>query len=251
MNNFVIIGLGILILLLVYILYVYYYRSANAITPKQISLLNSNPYIDNSTIKNPASVNFAYGAWIYVNTWSSNRKTLFYLSGNSSVRSGVNLYATDSATASFPDFSVGLDATDPKLYCTMGTKSDGSPFKVLLTNNFPIQKWTYVVVSVDGKIMDCYLDGKLVVSTQLDSVTSYNMTISNLAKDNIYLGDCDASNKNDIFITMLNRWDHPLDPKTVWQNYLNGNGTGTFASNYKVELQVSNNDVKESSLQLF
>ena len=45
-----------------------------------------------------------------------------------------------------------------------------------ITNNFPLQKWTCILVSVDNKIIDVYLDGKLVKS--IENKTTINSDAS-------------------------------------------------------------------------
>jgi hypothetical protein len=240
MNNYIVIGLGILILILIYVFYIMF-ASTKYIVLKQISLNDTQPAIMKSAIKNPASTNFAYGFWIYVNSWSNNSgKTIMYLQEtDSNIASAIETTSIPSGKK-IPFFSIGLDKTKLDLYCTT-SKIDSAITdnkKTKITSNFPIQKWTYVVVSVDGEILDCYLDGKLVISKQIDNYTDF---ITKLKDCNIYLGDCDSSNKNDFYITKFNRWDHALDPKTVWNNYLNGNGTSSYSSNYNINLAVKKN----------
>ena len=36
-----------------------------------------------------------------------------------------------------------------------------------VVNNFPLQKWVYILISYDNNICDIYLDGKMVKSVQL------------------------------------------------------------------------------------
>jgi hypothetical protein len=239
MNNNIAIGLGILVLVLIYVLYVMY-SSNKYIVLKQISLNDTQPPIMKSAITNPASTNFAFGFWIYVNSWSNNSgKTIMYLTNNSSVVSAIDP-PTTLGNNKIPFFSIGLAKDKLDLYCTTSKQDDtlGNIKKTKITSNFPIQKWTYVVVSVDGEILDCYLDGKLVVSKQIENYTDF---ISKLKDCNIYLGDCNSSNKNDFYITKFNRWDRSLDPKTVWNDYLNGNGTSSYSSNYNINLAVKKN----------
>lgn len=243
----IIIGLAILLLLLIllYNLYLVYYSNKTIIT-KQITLNEKNTPILNSTIVNPSSTNFSYGFWVYVNTWSNNGKTLMFLDENGvGLTSAIDTDITTSSDKKYPDFSIGLSKNTPTLYCTIGGVE-----KTVITDKFPIQKWTYIVVSLDGNILDSYLDGKLVVSKQVN-FTGFIDTIKKMSKDNIYLGDCNPSNTNDIFITKFNRWDTALDPKTVWNNYLNGNGVSSSSTNYNINLEVSHNNNPFKNIRLF
>ena len=248
MNSIIIIILGILLILSCYFIYKLVYKNNKGnIIQKQISLADNNSPIMNDKLTNPYSNNFAFGVWVYVNTWSNTNKTIFYLHKNgTNVSSAINPPVTP---ASFPDFSLGFDKSAPKLYCTIGAPSN-IPYTVLLTDTFPIQKWTYIVLSLEANILDSYIDGKLVVSKSINFVNFID-TIQNIGKDNIYLGDCDTNNKNDIYITSFNRWDRGLDPNTVYNLYLNGNGLSSmFSSSYNINLDISKDNTSQKQIRI-
>jgi hypothetical protein len=123
---------------------------------------------------------------------------------------------------------------------TKATKQD-----IILTNNFPIQKWTYVIISVDNKIVDFYLDGKLVLSKQLPSLPD------SINKD-IKLGSGPGNTSApDITITALNCYNEPIDPTTAWTNYLKGNGISNYGGAYNVNLSILKDSVVQSSYSLY
>jgi hypothetical protein len=248
MNSIIIIILGILLILSCYFIYKLIYKSNKGnIIQKQISLSDNNSPIMNDKLTNPYSNNFAFGVWIYINTWSNLNKTIFYLHKNgTNVSSAINPLTT---VASFPDFSLGLDSNAPKLYCTIGAEQN-VPYKILLTDKFPIQKWTYVVLSLEGNILDSYIDGKLVISKSIN-FANFIDTINKIGTDNIYLGDCDTNVKNDIYITSFNRWDHALDPNTVYNLYLNGNGlSNMFSNSYNIDIDISKNNTTQKQIRI-
>ena len=82
----------------------------------------------------------------YVNSWSSNQQKIVF------ERSG--------------SLSVALLGQTPTLQVKI-METGGNPHTITVTNNFPIQKWVYIVVSVDHTLIDTYLDGKLVKSHQV------------------------------------------------------------------------------------
>lgn len=248
-NNIIIIILGILLILTFYVIYrMTYGTNIGNIVSKQISLKENNSPIMNDKLKNPYSYNFSYGLWIYVNTWSNQNKTLFYLHSNGNdVKSAIN---PSSGSTNFPDFSLGLDSLTPKLYCSIGAPNN-TPYQILLTDQFPIQKWTYVVLSLNGNILDSYLDGKLVNAKAIE-FANFNDTVKKIGTDNIYLGDCNSSVKNDIYITYFNRWDRALDSQTVYNVYLNGNGQSSLLSNsYNVNIDISKDNNIEKQIRIF
>jgi hypothetical protein len=150
--------------------------------------LNTNTAIINSSdLTNPKSQSFSYSVWIFVNSWNNNI--------------AKNIYTNSSGL-----ISLDLGATSPTLTTKIGTNS------ITITQNFPIQKWVCVVVSVDSQIVDCYLDGKLLTSTQLPGIPAISDTYT------ISFGKFDA------YLTGFKYTSTPLNPQQVWSNYMTGNG---------------------------
>jgi hypothetical protein len=122
------------------------------------------------------------------------------------------------ATAGTNKFRVYLDSTSPTLKADIYTTDTSAPTKtVTITNNFPVQRWVYIVISVEGSVVDCYLDGKLVKSQQLQFLPSIGSEYT------IVYGQFDA------FVTKFSRIATPSDPQKVWNNYMAGNGFNAAA----------------------
>jgi hypothetical protein len=142
--NYTLIFLGVIIAILLYVLY-YYNSSTSAVLSSKANLNATVPPI--TSINNPTNTRYAYGIWVYVNSWNSTTEKVIF-SRNNNIR-------------------LRLDNTKPTLYCEV-TMNDGSTIhRTTITDNFPLQKWVFIIVSVDNQFLDCYLDGKLVKSTRL------------------------------------------------------------------------------------
>jgi hypothetical protein len=230
-TNSIIIILGIIILILVYILYNYLTNTST----KLQSAANLNNSIPAITIKNPTATRYAYGIWIYVNTWTpSSNHVLFDRPGN------LKLY---------------LDLNTPTLYLDM-SMNDNSTKKMTITDNFPLQKWVYIIVSVDNQFVDAYLNGKLIQSMRFysskqnqDGSTTISVPLAPPdSPASIYVGNSliqpfKGWNAN---VTEFYQWSSgPMDPQTAWKNYLKGNGTsmlGNYLGNYNANLQIIKNN---------
>ena len=189
----------LIIVILVLVLYLVYYVGFSAQT--LIDLNKSNATIANTDITNPTSTSFTYGVWAYVNNWTSGIKEICRAQVNSDVK-----------------FRIYLDSTSPTLKADIFTTDSSAPTKTIsITNNFPVQRWVYIVVSVEGSVVDCYLDGKLVKSQQLNFLPNMSGAYS------ISYGSFDA------FLTKFSRIATPSDPQTVWNNYMAGNGFAASA----------------------
>ena len=135
--NLIIIVLSVSVIFLLFILLKYFSNNSTKLV-KQSSLLTSNAVIP--VTLNPSATRYAFGIWVYVKSWNNNIKTIFEFPGK------IKIY---------------LDASTPTLSVSINT-TVGNPTVVKLTQNFPLQKWTYVTVSVDNSYIDSYIDGKLV-----------------------------------------------------------------------------------------
>ncbi len=113
-----------------------------------------------------------------------------------------------------------------------------------VTDNFPLQKWVFIVVSVDNYIVDVYLDGKLVKSVQISQVNPDSTS-------NVYVGS-----GYDAYIANFQRWSYPLDPQTAWNSYMSGNGGSSLGSmlgvnNYHMNMNILKGDVEQGKITFF
>ena len=256
--NTVAIFLVIVIFVLIYILYKYFSVNASNLT-KYADLNISNPAITN--IQNATSTNYAYGVWVYVNNFNSNPqyKVLFHRDQN------IVLY---------------LDKTSPTLYCDVFldngqwySRNPGAT-KITITNNFPVQKWTYVTLSVDGTFLDAYLDGKLVVSKKVTYTNPSTPSTTSIPKTpptaitggttngrNIEIGgnitnpsfasSSEIASSWDAYLANLQRWTTSLAPGEVWASYMNGNGqSGNWFTSYGVNMTVLQNNITQGTYTL-
>ena len=137
--------LSVIVVFLLFIL-INYFSNNSVKLASQTSLLSGNTIIPITSI--PDAKRYALGIWIYVNSWSMNNDKIIY-----EYPGKIKLY---------------LDSTTPTLYASVAT-TVGSPTIITLTQNFPLQKWTYVTLSVDNSFVDSYIDGKLVKSIKTTS----------------------------------------------------------------------------------
>jgi len=221
--DYTVIVLGIIIVFLVYYLYVNYIGAVKTMA-KSADLNSVQPTITN--IDKPANLNYSYGVWLYVNSWNnSSTKTIFGRTNN------IRLY---------------LEQNTPTLKCDITTTSNQNE-TIIITDNYPLQKWVYIIVSVDGRIVDCYINGKLVKSQKLSNDTAQP---SDAVASPIVMGNFDATLAN------LTRTITPMDPQTAWNNYNNGNGMsgsgGLFSmGSYGANLSLIKDSIQFSNIKLF
>ena len=237
MRIFLIITIVIIIVLL-YILWKYFSNTGTTLVKNtNLNTIQSTPIPINDT-----SVQYAYGIWVYVNSWTQDtqtgaKKTIFSRSSKSNGWDNKGDYTT----------CLYLDPVSPTLYLDIAQNDGSTVSPIIMSTNFPIQKWCYVVFSVNNQYVDCYLDGKLVKSVYLQS------TITTPAlKDAVYVGSSKAG--NDIYVNNFYHWTNPLTPQQVWSNYLNGNGTSPIAAltnSFGFGFAFYKNNVETSTYRLF
>jgi hypothetical protein len=209
--NYVLIITIIIIIILLYVLWRFFSNNGTKLTTNaDLNKTQSVPITINNT-----SVQYAYGVWIYVNSWTpgkkdSSKKTIFSRSANKN----------DWETGKYSTH-LYLDPVSPTLYLDIAQNGKSTTPPITISSNFPIQKWCYVVFSVNNQYVDCYLDGKLVKSVYLSG------PLATIGGD-VYLGP--PSGGIDIYLNKFYYWANPLTPQVVWSNYLSGNGNNPLSA---------------------
>jgi hypothetical protein len=206
----------ILIVIIVFLVY-YLYRASSKTVNMSTQLYNLNKgvtTVSSDSLTNPNSQRFSYSAWVFVNTWNNNSEKLIYYVGNDTTRiHGLALGRDRPTLATF-------------VYNEM----------IPITQNFPIQKWVYVVVSVDSQTVDCYLDGKLVASRQLRNITTIPSAYS------VKIGQTQM----DAYVTGFKYDSKPMNPQQVWANYMAGNGYA--GGKYGMSISITKDDAVISQI---
>jgi len=235
--NPTIIILGIILIILIFFLVRYFTNTSSNLT----KTANLNTAIAGIKVNNPQATRYAYGIWVYVNTWNSSvTHTIFNRANN------INLY---------------LDKNAPTLKCKMNM-SDGTVSTMTITDNFPLQKWVCIIISVDNLFVDAYLDGKLTQSMKFLNVTQtnnvYNMVGINQPPDVntlMNIGNAPSNVGWDAYIAQFQQWSSgPINPQTAWSFYMSGNGTNPLSSvlgNYGINIQLLKDNVQNNTIPIF
>jgi hypothetical protein len=148
------------------------------------------------------------------------------------------------------DFALYLDKNSPSLYCTVGAKKADPSNTIVVTNNFPLQTWVYVVICVQNNLVDCYLNGKLITSQQTNQKDGNAPVTPSF--ENIYLGN-GTDGSWDCQLINFQRSPTVVNPQEVWTAYMAGNGQSMFSSlnSYGVQVGLTKNNNVTKSYTLF
>lgn len=211
--NFIYIILWVSIIVLLYILFSVYKNSNNTINENYLK--NSISPIALNSLYNYQSKSYAYEIWIYAIDLS-NAGTSGQV-GSTNNPNG-NIFSITNV--------LSLDMyNDGSLYVsTYGTSSYDTRYQV--TKTVDLHRWQQVIISVNNQIIDIYLNGKLIKSSN-DSVSTpgSNATIS--------------FGRPDVYIAKFNRLDGVMDTNKAWKRYMNGN-IGLIPMNVDLTLMKNN-----------
>ena len=233
------VALGIILLVVLYILYKIFSQKRPSLASARKLDGSRHDFTD---LSNPSSPNYYLLMWVYVKNFDHTAEQILYTL-KSAATGGTNI------------LRLKLGSNGNLMYNTTGGNFHN------IVNSFPLQKWTCVVLSVDGnKTVDSYLDGKLVKSkkeTTALTTTSSDSCILEGSIDNIVergdstQDDIRLNNGNDIRVGTFQRIPQSMDPGTAWKKYEDGTG-GNFMtkmfSNYGVSLRLNKDDTAHSSL---
>ena len=231
--------LGIIIVVLIYVLYKYFTTSTATLgSLVDLSKTDLNtPFTKDTDLQDAATTRYSYGLWLYIDTWNTNQdKPIFYRKAIATITG-----ATGTAAMLY-DIKLYLDRSTPTLKCEFYTTDIAKRETITITTNFPIQKWVYITISVDNKIIDCYIDGKLVTSQQLNG----NLA-SQTANAHIYVGKFNAQ------LAKFQRTNSPTDPQTVWSNYMAGNGGNSLKkmfNSYGVDVSFKKDNIEQRKFSI-
>jgi hypothetical protein len=211
--NYTFVVLGVILVVILYILYNVFtqgktelasYRKLSGVTTKL------------SDLKSPASPKYYILIWLYVTKLPT---------------AALNIYTLG-------DLKLTLMPSGVLQYTPVLNKT------TTITDNFPLERWTCVILSVTGSGIDAFMDGKLIKSQSVSMATP-------TASSTIVEGSGnDAAN---VFIAKFERVPNTIDPSDAWDKYMAGNGGNplyNFLKRFGVNLILSKDATEQSRLTL-
>jgi len=134
------------------------------------------------------------------------------------------------------------DETKKQNYKLSNSTPVSTSSTTMTVNNIPIQKWVNFTMSVYGKSLDVYIDGKLTSTQLLQGIASVNSSNSVfIASDGGFAG----------WTSKFSYYPNALNPQDVWNIYQAGYGASWFSNlfgKYNVKVSVLDNGMENSSL---
>lgn len=233
----------IIFVLLIIVIY-YVMRDVNTlsglISAQTMQTINPDALARSSNSGNTS--NFSYSIWFFIDNWNyryGESKIIFgrMATGNGekqpcpSVSLGPILNNITVSLAVYPD----LDEI-PK---------DGTKYVVhnCSISNVPIQRWCNFFLSVYGRTLDLYLDGKLVRTCVLPGVANIDSNAP------IYITPMGGFSG---WTSKFQYWPDSSNPQKAWNVYKAGYGAsllGSIFQRYTVKVALMDGDSEESSFK--
>ena len=234
----------IIIIVLLYIVVQYVIKDKTTLTQvtsaKTMQKIESTSLATNSTTGNTS--NFAYSIWFYIDDWN-------YRYGESKIIFGrMGTGAGSKVLEPCPSITLAPLQNNAVISLTCYNGSDESNLNYTIFNNcgisnVPIQKWVNMTISVYGRSLDVYLDGKLVRTCVMPGVAKIDATAP------VYVTPEGGFSG---FTSRFQYYPTELDPQTVWNIYQKGYGGSWLGNmfNYTIKVSLMEGDTEDSSITI-
>lgn len=258
--------MGVVVVLLLYMYF--FYNTKETVITQKLDLSVAQSEIPIEKIVDPGAVRYAYEFWVYVNQYTGAKQDLFYreseksngdcVDGNEKSTSAEETNATFTTNPKIvKNIGINISGTSPSLtveyvknnapveaiLCT-GAKQANEKGTLIVTDNFPVQTWVNVIVSVDNAYIDTYINGKLT-----KSILEKDGIIPPSAENPIKFGQANGTT-----MAKLTRFTTPIDPQTAWDKYSAGNGSNAlskYLGTLGMDVSLKKDNVEYSKLNIF
>ena len=260
--------LFVIIVVLIYIVYGYISKSTSTLSGltsgQTMQTINATSLTSSSTTSGNTG-NFTYSIWCYIDDWNyryGEEKVVFgrMVSGSNPLQPcpSVILGALENNLIVSLTVFPGLDS-EPLTTSGTGTTSTSattaatSSATTTTSNtmihrcavaNIPIQKWVNLLVSVYGRSMDIYIDGKLVRTCVLPGVANIDSNAP------VYITPNGGFSG---WTSTFQYFPNATDPQTAWNIYEAGYGSSMLSNlfgKYTVKVSLMEGNTEDSSFSI-
>jgi len=222
---------GVVIILLLILIIRYLFSRSTKIDgmkdAKKVTKISADD-IDSSN-----SNNYAYSCWIYIDDWS-------YRYGEPKIVLG----RLDQGLEPSPSITLGAIENNLKVAVSCYPES-GNTGKGMVHNcnvaNIPLQKWVNIIVSLYGRTLDVYIDGKLVRTCVLPGVAK----IANNAP--IYVTPLGGFSG---FTSNVHYYNDALNPQEAFNIYKAGPGGTGLQFPYSIKVTFLKDEEEQGSVEI-
>ena len=229
--------LGVVVVIILYLLYLYFFSDGTSTTLVNLHDATQALTIPSSSLPGGVTSDYTFSIWLFVNSWATGYgtpKTIFQrkdTNGNPCPQvvldPNINNLVVNTAVYS-PKGGAALQVSP----CTL--------------ENVPIQKWTNVIITVNNRALDLYLDGKLVRTCVLPGVPMTNPSTP--------VDLCPGGMGFSGYTSNFKYYARTVNPREAYAIYREGYGGGGWMSNllnkYRIKLSFMKGNQEMNSFQI-
>jgi hypothetical protein len=212
--------------------------SSNATTLSSMQDASKETIISADKLPAAGTNNYTYSIWFFVKDWNyryGEEKVVLGRAGSSSGAAGM----ATTLGAIENNLKVSLEC-----YPSSSGSSGASVMHDCIVDNVPIQRWVNLLISVNGRTVDVYLDGKLTRTCVLPGVAKINPGSSvHVTPGGGFSG----------FTSQAKYWPNSTNPQEAYDIYREGFGgsiLGNLLGKYKIKVAFMEDGVESGSFQI-
>jgi len=223
------------VILVFYFLYDYFFGgSSTTSSPSSLLDAKSMQVVGANSLPANVSTNYGYSVWFYVDDWSyrlGESKTIFDRTGKGK-NSGSPL--------------VVFDPSENNITISLATTGSGAASTSKCTiNNVPLQAWTNLIITLNSRALDVYINGKLVKTCLLDAPPAVESGSSvRITPHGGFSG----------YTSRFQYYAMPLSPQQAYNIYKSGyggsSGLGDVFNKYRVKVGFLENNRELNSFEI-
>ena len=228
----------IVILVVLYIVLSYYFKKATKLSSMK-SATEKQEISASELPGNKNSSNYTYSTWFYVDDWNyrfGEQKTVLERKSSNGQ----------------PNPSIELDSVENNIIisvtCYADSKSaDASGANIVhscIVRNFPLQSWVNITISLYGRTLDIYMDGKLVRTCMLPGVAKTS------TDENILITPNGGFRG---WTSKIEYWNDSTNPQQAYNIYKGGFGgsmLGSVFNKYGFKFSFMENNKERTSYEI-
>ena len=231
----------VVIVLIIYILYLWLFGDASRQSLAGLRDAKKELAVSGNSLPGGSTSDYTYSIWVYVNNWN-------YRVGEQKIVFG----RLDGAGAVAPE--VSFDATLNNLIVTLATyaspvdgKGGGSSTgsHTCTLENVPLQAWANIIMTVNNRTLDLYLDGKLVRTCVLPGVPKVGTGSDVFVTPGGGFGG---------FVSNFQYFARAVNPRQAYAIYREGPGTGSFVGDlfnrYRIKIAFLKDNSEVNSFEI-
>lgn len=228
--------IGQIVLLVILLILLVYFIIWVFTTSTQLTKMSDGKIMQTIVAKtlktNNNTSNYTYSMWLYINDWN--------------YRYGTPKTVLSRGTTQNPSPAVILGGMENNLSVKIQCygETTGSNVHTCTVQNIPLQKWANVIISLYGRTLDVYLDGKLVRTCVLPGVAKSNADADIIVTPR---GGFDG------WTTNFKYWPNATNPQDAYNIYKDGLGgsiLGNLLNKFRIQVSLIKDNKEQSSFQI-